>query len=124
MRIDKWLWAARFYKTRSKAKAAVVGGKVHVNGNRVKPSHEIQMGDLLELSRGITKEEIVVTRLSERRESATLAQQLYLETDESIDRRSEAVAARRMERAGLQVPKLKPTKQARRELLKLKQKEG
>lgn len=121
MRIDKWLWAARFYKTRSKAKDAVVGGKVHVNGERTKAAREVQIGDELEISRGPEKEVVVVNRLSEKRGNAAMAQELYAETQESIDRRLEAAATRRMTRAGLATPKLKPSKSARRTLRELKQ---
>ena len=120
MRIDKWLWVARFYRTRSKAKDAVAGGRVHVNGNRVKPSHDVRVGDALEVNRSVTKEDIEITGLSERRGNASTAQTLYVESHASIDRRQEAVSERKLQRAGLQAPKLKPSKQARRKLLELK----
>ena len=122
MRIDKWLWVARFYKTRSKAKEAVVSGKVLLNGNRVKPSHEVQLQDLLAIKRSFFTEEVVVKEFSNQRLSANLSETLYLETDESVERREAAIAERRMLKAGLQVPKLKPSKQARRELRQLRQK--
>lgn len=124
VRIDKWLWAARFYKTRNKAKVAVQGGKVHVNGTRVKASRVVQIGDHLAMNRGITTEVIVVRRLSAQRSSAPLAQRLYEETEESINRRQEALATRKMLRAGLQVPKLKPSKSARQDLINLKRQSG
>ncbi len=122
MRIDKWLWAARFFKTRSKAKEAVLGGKVHVNGERSKAARDIQIGDKLEISRGYDKEVVVIAGLSERRGNGAAAQTLYKETEESLNRRLEEAANRRMARAGLAIPKLKPTKSARRALRELKQK--
>ena len=122
MRIDKWLWTARFYKTRSKAKEAVVGGKVHVNSERTKPSRELQLGDELEITRGLDKEVVIVTDFSPRRGNAELAKTLYEETEESLNQRLEAAAMRRMARAGLTTPKLKPTKTARRTLRDMKQK--
>lgn len=121
MRVDKWLWTARFYKTRSKAKEAVVGGKVHVNGERTKPSREVQVSDELEISRGPDKEVVVVTGFSPRRGNAELAKTLFEETEESLTQRLEAAANRRMARAGLTTPKLKPTKAARRTLREMKQ---
>ena len=122
MRIDKWLWVARFFKTRSKAKEAVVGGKVHVNGERIKAARDVRIGDTLEISRGYDKEVVVIVALSARRGNATIAQSLYSETEESINRRTEAAASRRMARAGLATPKLKPSKSARRTLRHMKQK--
>ena len=122
MRIDKWLWAARFYKTRSKAKEAVVGGRVHVNGERIKAARDVRIGDMLEISRGLDKEVVVIAEMAERRGNATTAQSLYVETEESINRRTEAAATRRMARAGLATPKLKPSKSARRTLRDMKQK--
>ncbi len=122
MRIDKWLWTARFFKTRSKAKEAVLGGKVHVNGERSKAARDIQIGDKLEISRGYDKEVVVVVGMSERRGNGAAAQTLYKETEESLNRRLEEAANRRMARAGLAIPKLKPTKSARRALRELKQK--
>ncbi|MCY3857344.1 MAG: S4 domain-containing protein [Gammaproteobacteria bacterium] len=122
MRIDKWLWVARFFKTRSKAKEAVLGGKVHVNGERTKAARDVQIGDKLEISRGYDKEMVVIKALAERRGNGTAAQALYEETEESLNRRLEDAANRRMARAGLATPKLKPTKSARRALRELKQK--
>ena len=122
MRIDKWLWAARFFKTRSKAKTAVLGGKVHVNGERTKAARDVKIGDTLEISRGFDKEVILITGLSNQRGNGEAAQKLYQETDESLDRRLAASANRKMARAGLASPKLKPSKSARRTLRELRQK--
>lgn len=122
MRVDKWLWVARFFKTRSKAKEAVLGGRVHVNGERTKAARDVQVGDKLEISRGLDKELVVITGLSERRGNGEAAKALYDETEESLNRRLVEIANRRMARAGLATPKLKPTKSARRAIRELKQK--
>ena len=89
LRIDKWLWAARFFKTRALATTAVNGGKVHVNGRRVKPSRQLQVGDTLEVHRQQEVFTIQVDGLSEKRGPASLAAQLYTETEESQDKRAE-----------------------------------
>ena len=120
VRIDRWLWAARFFKTRSLAKAAIEGGKVHMNGQRMKPAKEIQVGAMLSISRGSTEQTILVEVLSEQRGPAKVAQTLYTETDESIEKRESARAMRAMARAGLRVPASKPSKKERRDLRKLK----
>ena len=120
VRLDKWLWAARFYKTRSLAKAAIDGGKVHLNDARVKTAKEVAPGDTLTITRGDSTQTVVVTALGERRGSATIAATLYTETSESIDTREAIRAQRRMERAGLTVPKGRPSKHDRRRLLEMK----
>ncbi len=121
VRVDRWLWAARFFKTRSLAKAAVEGGKAHVNGARVKAARSIQAGDTLTISRGHEEREVIVTAVATRRGSATEAAKLYRETAESVERRTENDARRRMERAGLKVPRTRPTTRQRRQLAELKQ---
>ena len=120
VRLDKWLWAARFYKTRSRAKAAIDGGKVHLNDARVKTAKEVAPGDTLTITRGDSTQTVVVTALGERRGSATIAATLYTETTESIDAREAIRAQRRMERAGLTVPKRRPSKHDRRRLREMK----
>ena len=120
-RVDRWLWAARFFKTRSLAKAAVEGGRAHVNGARVKAARSVQVGDTLTISRGHEEREVIVTGITTRRGSATEAAKLYRETDESVQRRTERDALRRMERAGLKVPRTRPTTRQRRQLAELKQ---
>jgi len=120
VRIDRWLWAARFFKTRSLAKAAVEGGKVHLESNRVKPSKEVQVGQRLEIRRGDTLQVVIIDNLSARRGSATIAQTLYTETAESIEQRELRKSVKRMERAGLNVPSSKPDKKDRRALAQLK----
>ena len=119
-RVDRWLWAARFFKTRSLAKAAVEGGRAHVNGARVKAARSIGAGDTLTISRGHEEREVIVIAVSTRRGSATEAAKLYRETEESVQRRAENDARRRMERAGLKVPRTRPTTRQRRQLAELK----
>ena len=120
VRIDRWLWAARFFKTRSLAKAAIEGGKVSMQGQRVKPAKEVSIGQTLVIRRGDDVYTVDITGLSEQRGPAKVAQTLYQETLESIEAREERHAQRRMERAGLTVPETKPTKKQRRDLRKLK----
>ena len=97
LRIDKWLWAARFFKTRSVATEAVVGGRVHVNGTRVKPAKELTIGDTVELTMHAQKRTVHVIGLSEKRGSATVAATLYEESAESIAAREEEARQRRLE---------------------------
>lgn len=131
VRLDRWLWAARFFKTRAQAKAAIEGGKVHLAppgtaapgaGGLQKPkvSKEIGPGDLLEIRRGWTTQLVEVTAVSESRGNATAAAALYRETPQSIEVRETERARRSMERAGLRVPPKRPNKRDRRELQKLK----
>ncbi|MDE0421163.1 MAG: S4 domain-containing protein [Gammaproteobacteria bacterium] len=120
VRLDKWLWAARFYKTRSLAKTAVDGGKVHLNGARTKPAKEVVAGDRLTVTRGIVEQTVIIVGLSARRGSAAVAATLYEETPESVDARERLRAERRMRAAGLTVPKSRPNKKQRRALRDLK----
>ena len=114
VRLDIWLWAARFYKTRSLAKQAVETGKVDVAGQRAKPSRIVRVGDELKVVRGEDTYGIRVEGLSEQRGSAPVAQALYRESGESRQRREAAAATRRAERTGYQAPLSKPDKRARR----------
>ena len=120
VRIDRWLWAARFFKTRSLAKQAVEGGKVQLEGKRVKPAKPVHVGQTLDVSRGSITQTIVIRAVSEQRGPARIAQTLYEETPESIESRESARARRAMERAGLKVPSAKPSKKERRDRSKLK----
>jgi ribosome-associated heat shock protein Hsp15 len=120
IRIDRWLWAARFFKTRSLAKTAVEGGKVHVDGQRTKPAKELRLGQTLTIRKGLQEQTVVVEALSEQRGAATIALTLYKETPESIELREISVSRRRMERAGLTVPSGRPNKKDRRALSQLK----
>ncbi len=100
-RVDKWLWAARFFRTRSKAKEAIEGGKVHLNGQRTKPSKELTVNDTLQLTQGWDEKTVIVMALSDVRRSAPLAQELYEETPESLAKRELIVAQRKS--AGSQI---------------------
>ena len=119
LRLDKWLWAARFFKTRSLAKAAIEGGKVHFNGQRVKVSKEVQVGDELRVRQGYDERTIVILVLSDKRRGAPEAQLLYQETEQSITAR-EASAQQRKHMNSLS-PDKKPNKKDRRKLQHIKQ---
>ena len=95
VRIDKWLWAARFFKTRSAATDAVAGGHVHVGGARVKPSRDVRIGETVEITRGEVRRTVVVTELGERRGPAAVAATLYEETAESVAARERQALERR-----------------------------
>ena len=98
VRVDKWLWAARFFKTRSGATEAVLGGRVHVNGERVKPSKEVRVGDMVEVTIAAVRRVVHVTGVADRRGSATVAATLYEETPESIAAREQHALERRLTR--------------------------
>jgi len=98
VRIDKWLWAARFYKTRSAATEAVLGGRVHVNGSRVKPSKEVGLADMVEVTIETLKRNVEITGLSDKRGPARVAATLYAETPESIAAQEEHRLERRLAR--------------------------
>ena len=112
VRLDVWLWAARFFKTRSLAKHAIEGGKVEVNGAGGKPGKIVHVGASLRITRGEDRFEIEVVALAEQRGPATVAQQLYRETDASRAAREAALEQRRL--TGEARPKGKPDKRARR----------
>ena len=115
-RIDRWLWAARFYKTRTAATDAVAGGRVHLNGARVKPAKDVRPGDTLDVTIGDTRREVVVVAVAERRGPASVAQSLYEETPDSIARREQRAADRRFARPLGADLGARPTKQDRRRL--------
>lgn len=119
VRLDKWLWAARFYKTRNLAKEAIEGGKVHCRGERCKPSKEPKIGDEYILRTGFEERTIVVRALSMVRRGAPEAQQLYEETADSISRREEAAALRKAGALGVQTEG-RPNKKQRRQILGLR----
>lgn len=121
IRIDKWLWAARFFKTRSLAREAISGGKVHLNGYRVKPGRALKPGDSLRVQRGEEEFTIVVVDLSPRRGPAPVAQTLYEETEESRARREEREEQRKLERRQKATRVKRPDKRQRRRLVRFKQ---
>jgi len=118
-RIDKWLFAARFFKTRSLAAEAIERGRVHLNGVRVKPAKTLTIGDSLIIRIGNFKYEIIVQALSNRRGSATIAQQLYRETEESRQQR-ELIAERLKVQPKPFYTKGRPTKRNRRDIMRFK----
>lgn len=114
VRLDLWLWAARFFRTRSLAKTAIETGKVEVDGQRAKASRSVRTGDALRIVRGDEVFEIEVRALSDQRGPASVAQTLYAESEASKARRAETLATLRAARAGYQPPGTKPDKRARR----------
>ncbi len=120
LRVDKWLWAARFYKTRSIAKAAIEGGKVHLDGQRVKVSREITIGERLAIKQGWEEKEVIVKSLSDQRGPAPIAQMLYEETPESAQRREREAQARKAAGGAMARPVQKPGKHERKALEKLR----
>jgi ribosome-associated heat shock protein Hsp15 len=119
VRIDKWLWAARFFKTRTLAKTAIEGGKVQLEGQRIKVSREISPGDRLRIRQGWDEREVVVKATSEQRRSAPIAQTLYEETEQSVSRRTRAAEARKAA-GSLARPSQKPGKHERKALERLR----
>ena len=119
VRIDKWLWAARFFKTRSLAKSAIEGGKVQLAGQKVKVSREVAPGDILRIRQGWDEREVTVIAASEQRRAAPIAQTLYQETEASVERRTRAAQARKA--AGtLARPSQRPGKHERKALERLR----
>jgi len=116
IRLDKWLWAARFFKTRSRAAQAVNGGKVHLNGSRVKAARAVNVGDDLLVSRGNVEFKVKVMGLSLYRRPAVEAQLLYEEYEESILAREENRDLRRMFNTSHSAPAKKPNKRDRRKI--------
>lgn len=119
VRLDKWLWAARFYKTRALAKEAIESGKVHCRGERCKPSKEVKVGDELVLRAGYDERIVVIEQLSAVRRGAPQAQLLYRETDESISAREKAAELRKAGALGIQTDG-RPTKKQRRQIHRFK----
>jgi ribosome-associated heat shock protein Hsp15 len=122
-RVDKWLWAARFFKTRGAATQAVLGGRAHVNGIRVKPSHELRAGDTVEVTMRSEKRTVDVVGIADRRGPAAAAAALYVERPESVSAREQAALERRLAAP----PGLgfggRPTKLDRRRLVALRRAE-
>jgi len=120
LRLDKWLWAARFFKTRSLAKAAIEGGKVQFEGQRAKVSKEISVGDTIHIRQGWDEKVVVVAGLSSQRQGAPQAQQLYTETTDSISRRETEAAARKAAGGMIDHPPHRPSKKQRRQIHRFK----
>ncbi len=138
MRIDRWLWVARFFRSRALAKAAIEGGKVLLlapdaaanaqagalgagtpRGSRPKPAREVAPGDCVQIRRGETVQTVIVTGIAPERGNATLAATLYVETPESIEAREAERTRRLYQRAGLIIPPARPDRRERRERLRL-----
>lgn len=120
LRVDKWLWAARFFKTRSIAKTAIEGGKVHLDGQRVKVSREITVGETLVIKQGWDEKEVVVLGLSAQRGPAPVARELYEETAASIDKREREAQARKAAGGAVARTTQKPGKHQRKALERLR----
>lgn len=118
VRLDKWLWAARFFKTRSIAKQAIEGGKVHYNGARVKVSKNVEIGAELKIRQGYDEKTVVVEQLSDKRGPASIAQTLYAETQDSLQERTLRVEQRKQIK--FQAPQQRPDKKQRRQLIQVK----
>jgi ribosome-associated heat shock protein Hsp15 len=116
LRIDKWLWAARFFKTRSMAAQAVTGGKVHLNGNRVKAAHPVKIDDKLVIGCGLEEFRVTVLALAALRRPASEARLLYIEAEESIRTREEQRELRKLANAGHHPPATRPSKRDRRKI--------
>ncbi len=117
IRLDKWLWAARFFKTRSLASQAIDLGRVRIDGERIKPAREARVGETLDVQIGEHRQQVVIRALSAQRGPASVARELYLETADSVARRQRREQARAAEPA--QSIKGRPTKRDRRELGKI-----
>ncbi|MBD9646187.1 MULTISPECIES: ribosome-associated heat shock protein Hsp15 [Pantoea] len=120
VRLDKWLWAARFYKTRALAREMVEGGKVHYNGQRSKPSKLVELNAELTLRQGNDERTVVITAVTDQRRPASEAQALYAETAASIDKREKTALARKMNALTMPHPDRRPDKKERRDLMKFK----
>ena len=121
VRLDRWLWAARFFKTRAAAKRALEAGKVAYDGQRAKPSREVGPGTQLVIGHGPAQQTVIVTGVAERRGNAAAAARLYQETPQSIAQRSAAAAQLRLHGSGLESPASRPDRRDRRALKHLKQ---
>jgi ribosome-associated heat shock protein Hsp15 len=126
VRLDKWLWAARFFKTRGLATEAVSGGRVHVDGARVKPSRNVSVGQVLEITKGPYEFVVQIEALSTQRGPATVARTLYTESDESISRREELALKLKADRMISRSEQLagRPSKRDRRQMQKIRGRDG
>lgn len=124
VRLDKWLWAARFFKTRQLAKKAVEGGKVHYDGGRAKTSKSVEVGALIRVPQGWDVWEVEVLALSDQRRGAPEARELYRETPESVERRAREAEARRLTNQAMQHPMKRPDKRERRKIKQFQREQG
>lgn len=120
VRLDKWLWAARFYKTRALAREMIEGGKVHYNGQRSKPSKVVELNAMLTLRQGNDERTVVIKGITEQRRPAEEAVTLYEETAESIEKREKMAQARKLNALTMPHPDRRPDKKERRDLMKFK----
>ncbi|QTF91821.1 ribosome-associated heat shock protein Hsp15 [Halomonas sp. BM-2019] len=121
VRLDKWLWAARFFKTRGLAKKAIEGGKVHYNGARAKTSKAVEVGAIIRVPQGWDLWEVEVLALSDQRRGAPEARALYRETEQSAARRERETEARRLTNQAMQHPLRRPDKKQRRDIRRFKE---
>jgi len=121
VRLDKWLWAARFFKTRALAKAAIEGGKVHYEGQRSKVSKVVELGAKLTIRQGFDEKEVVIRGISDQRRGAPEAQKLYEETVDSIKARMDESERRRIMKSAMAAPDHRPNKKERRQIHKFKE---
>ena len=120
LRLDKWLWVARFYKSRAIARAMIEGGKVHYNGQRSKPGKQVEVGALVRLWQGDDEKEVQVLQLAPQRRGASEAQLLYRETEQSELKRQKMAEARRLNSLYAPHPDSRPDKKQRRDLFKFR----
>lgn len=121
VRLDKWLWAARFYKTRSIAKDMIDGGKVHYNNQRTKPSKIVELGAIIKLRQGSDEKIVEIIAISDQRRGAPIAQTLYQETQASITQREKNAQMRKLNAHYNPNPERRPDKKQRRDILKFKE---
>ena len=120
VRLDKWLWATRFYKTRALAREMVDGGKIHYNGQRSKPSKLVEINAEIRLRQGNDEKTVVVLSLTSQRKGASEAQKMYQETAESITKREQITQARKLNALTMPHPDRRPDKKERRHLMRFK----
>ncbi|WP_058910383.1 ribosome-associated heat shock protein Hsp15 [Entomohabitans teleogrylli] len=124
VRLDKWLWAARFYKTRALAREMIDGGKVHYNGQRSKPGKVVELNATVTLRQGNDTRTVVVKNISDQRRPASEAVLLYEETAQSISKREQMAQARKLNALSMPHPDRRPDKKERRDLMKFKYGDG
>lgn len=120
VRLDKWLWAARFYKTRALAKTAVEGGKVHYNKSRAKPSRTVELGSSIRLQLGWDEKTIIIKEIHDNRRGAPEAQKMYEETEDSIKQRAERAEQRKGMGMAAHSSDHRPNKKERRDIIRFK----